>query len=55
MLGHKSESLTFKSLVVKNSGGTTTNNFIGVKSNNTVGIYDTVNKKLIVAGTYVSL
>jgi len=54
-VGSASESLTFKSLVVNNSGGTTTHNFIGVQTNGTTGIFDTTTGVLVVGGSYVSL
>ena len=54
-IGNASETLTFKSLNVQNSSGTTTHNFIGVKTNGTVGVFDTVTGALVVGGSFVSL
>jgi len=54
-LGSTNETLTFKSLKVQNSSGTTTHNFIGVQTNGTVGVFDTVTGALVVGGAFVSL
>ena len=47
--------LTFKNLKVQDSGGTTTHNFIGVETNGTTGVFDTVTGVFIAGGTYQSL
>jgi len=54
-IGNANSYLTFKSLKVQNSSGTTTHNFIGVQTNGITGVYDTVTGVFIVGGTYQSL
>ena len=54
-VGSSSDYLTFKSLVVTNSSGSTTHNFIGVNTNGTIGIFDKITGELVVGGTSASL
>ena len=54
-IGNANSYLTFKSLKVQNSGGTTTHNFIGVQTNGTTGVFDTITGTFIAGGSYSSL